>query len=294
MAALGAPAHASIFERAAGFASDGGTAVIDVCLVEGSSTEEKSQRCSGCAHAPNPGLNQVVAHVKQALAQSWEAHGGVRFVGFDWCTKRGPDRQNVVGLFIHPQAENAAYAGAGSLGRVDRADPGIGFKPWGNGAACIGFDWSAARMEYRFDCVEQYAIHEFGHVLGFAHEWRHPNKPRGCNDDPKHSEPLIADAGTDFVIASPAYDWDSIMTYTDACADVTGVRFGSTNLSPTDIAGVSAAYPRVGLSQSKVVPLPELGADHPAQPWGLAASSRPVVVLLSVSLVWRLRRRARR
>ena len=39
-------------------------------------------------------------------------------------------------------------------------------------------------------------------------------------------------------------DWDSIMTYTDACAHVTGVRFGSPNLSPTDVAGLEAAYPK--------------------------------------------------
>ena len=33
---------------------------------------------------------------------------------------------------------------------------------------------------------------------------------------------------------------NSIMVYEDACADVTGVRFGSTNLSVDDIYGVQA------------------------------------------------------
>lgn len=295
-ALLGASARASILETAARLSADAGVElVIPVCLVEGSSTRERSHRCAGCAHGPNPGLARVVERVRAALARSWEAHGNVRFVGFDWCKTLDGGTESVVGLFIHPRADNAAYVGPGSLGKVDRLDPGVGFKPWGNGASCIELDWSQARMEYRFDCVEQYAIHEFGHVLGFVHEWRHPNKPAGCNDDPTRSEPLVAAGSPDHVIVSPSYDWDSIMTYTDACAHVTGVRFGSPDLSPTDIAGVSAAYPRVSPKRpEQLAPTPALGGDDPANGWGVVAGGAPAALLLGATLVWRWRRRRAR
>jgi hypothetical protein len=295
MAALGSSfAQASIFQKAARFApDDAGYTTIPVCLIDGSTTRQKSARCPGCAHAGNPGLTQVVTHVKHALAQSWEAHSGVRFVGFDWCRNLATDGgevANTVGLFIHPRADNAAFIGTDTLGSFTRENAGISFKPWGNSAACIGFEVSAARMDYRFECVEQYAIHEFGHVLGFVHEWTHPDKPVGCNDGPRNTEPLSTDGG--YTIVNPAYDWDSVMAYTDACAHVTGVRFGSPNLSPIDIAGLEAAYPKgSGPDAARGMVVPDLGDDHPATDWPARVAIVPVGFLIGIVA---LRRRYRR
>jgi hypothetical protein len=284
------PAEASILHKEAKFASDdAGYSTVRVCLVEGSTSLQQSQSCPGCAHATNPGLTELVEHIRQALSQSWEAHSGVRFIGFDWCGTLG-DASGYVGLFIHPRADNVAYIGTGSQNRFDRGDPGVSFKPWGNGSACIRFDWSHLRMGYSFECVEQYAIHELGHVLGFVHEWRHPNTPAGCEIERSIStEP---DGGVGFAVSSQTYDWDSIMTYTDACAHVTGVRFGSPNLSPTDIAGLEAAYPRgVGPYAASATPL--LGERHPARGWGAKLLVPLAVFVLAAALARRVSARRR-
>jgi hypothetical protein len=103
-------------------------------------------------------------------------------------------------------------------------------------------------MEYHFECVEQYAIHEFGHVLGFDHEWLHPKTPRACLETMgRMGRPFVSPAVRQpekyWIIDPDHYDADSIMTYGRACADVTGVRFGSERPSPTDRAAVRAAYP---------------------------------------------------
>lgn len=125
----------------------------------------------------------------------------------------------------------------------------VEFMPWGRDAQCITYDWSTTHVEYTYDCVEQYAIHEFGHVLGFGHEMSHPKAPSAC----KVGEPQI---GTDYArtpradvrytVPNAGYDWNSIMAYNGDkkdCAKVTGVRFGSKNLSSGDIAGLMLAYP---------------------------------------------------
>lgn len=285
-----APARASVFHQPSRLAPGAdGLVTIPVCLVEGSSAEEKSPRCRACAHGVNPGLTRVVAQVRKALAESWEAHGGVRFVGFDWCRKLSPaEAKDHLGLYLHPGAVNAAYPAAHGRGKTDAADAALSFKPWGNDARCIALDWSSARMAYRFECVEQYAIHEFGHVLGFQHEWHHPKKPEGCTEG--RAEPLPDDPA-DFSVVGAAYDWDSIMTYTDACAQVTGVRFGSPRLSPGDVAGLEAAYPRAGPTPSAAAATPELGPDTAGNGWPPTAAGLPAAALLAGALLLRLRRR---
>ena len=241
-ALMGAPAvHASVFENGMRWPQNfAGYTVINVCIVNGSTTEQ-----SGWTLAATPSLDTVIAHVRSALAGSWEAHSSVRFAGWMSCDDVS-NTADYVGLYIHPDAPNLSTVGIDAKGQTsltwsatDNAKiAGVNFKPWGyNCKTFFGYD---------FACVEQYAIHEFGHVIGFVEEWEHPQVPAECskkNPIPNGSYAATYISSNSYTVVRSTYDWDSIMNYGDDCADVTGVRFGSTNLSPTDIAGVSELYP---------------------------------------------------
>jgi hypothetical protein len=226
--------------------------VIQVCVIEGSDTSEKGDGAqAGLIHDTNPSLAAVLQRVKVALINSWEKHSSVRFVGWKMCNDLSTaEREKSVGLFIHKDAENKSFIGTGALGKTAPENRGIQFKPWGNSFnRCIDYNGRTTHVEYSYDCVEQYAIHEFGHALGFLHEWTHPLTSSTCRAT--QTEHLVSEGEysttypTDksYVIVNPSdYDANSIMTYGDDCADVSGVRFGSENLSPYDIEGVKAVY----------------------------------------------------
>ncbi len=90
-------------------------------------------------------------------------------------------------------------------------------------------------------------IHELGHVLGFAHEWLHPATPAGCASVTPSGERPIAPGDPDYTITEAGFDFESLMTYNhgdnEECAAVTGVRFGSPNLSLGDRVGAQLVYP---------------------------------------------------
>ena len=54
---------------------------IPVCIVSGSDTARTVGDPSIVPHAPNPTLDQVLAQIRDALHQAWEANSPVRFVG---------------------------------------------------------------------------------------------------------------------------------------------------------------------------------------------------------------------
>lgn len=256
-------AKASVFQKSARWTPNSkGYVVIQVCVIEGSDTSEKGDGAqAGLIHDTNPSLAAVLQRVKVALINSWEKHSSVRFVGWQMCNDLSTaERGKSVGLFIHPDADNLSSIGTGALGKTSLDNRGIQFKPWGSSFnRCIDYNWRTTHVEYSYDCVEQYAIHEFGHVLGFLHEWKHPLTPSKCQAFKGESVVSAADSSTtyptdkSYVIVNPNdYDSNSIMTYDDDCADVTGVRFGSENLSPYDIEGVKTVYQPVTRGQFDV------------------------------------------
>ena len=216
--------------------SSSGKAEIEVCVLDESSTYQPAPWWS----LPIPSIDSAIGAVRHALEVSWERAGSVEFTGFDWCSNYSADeRENMVGLYIHPEAGNSSYLGTDARGKTSISNPGIQFKPWGNDFnSCIQWDWPSFAYKYKWQCLNQYAVHEFGHLIGAEHEWVHPEVPSSC----PQADPISSSNST-YLVVNEDYDYDSIMTYWEGCVDQTGVRFGSRNLSYWDRVGVRSAYP---------------------------------------------------
>ena len=262
-------ANASIFRIAGKWPEKyaKGIEPIKVCIVKGSSANQRadgSQR--GFTHQTNPTLEEVVAQVQIALMSSWSAHSPIRFDGYgpkisdlfkvfpkiklpELPTSVGNARvfiacppeipHDTIALYISPDTDNTSQVG---YNKPHEGSNFVNIRPWGRTRECISYNSAKARMEYRFDCARQYAIHEFGHRLGFAHEMQHPLAPSTCSNE--KNVRLSAADGNYLVINPNHYDFESIMAYDKDCANVTGVRFGSPDLSPVDIKGLQSAYPK--------------------------------------------------
>lgn len=297
-ASLAASADASVFENGTRWTtgSDGYT-LIRVCIVDGSSADETD---GGARHDPNPSLANVLGQVRDALRDNWEAYSSVRFVGWQDCSALNQSqRYEAAALYIDEHAGNSSRVGTRIRG-ITHCTPecsqvDIRFRPWGNDELCIWYNGARAVMEYQFSCVREYAVHEFGHAIGFVHEWQHPDTPEKCSNavrDPQGNlveQPLdptrirlstTYDKNYAYTIPNldDGFDRDSIMTYINkwvskdkrtvyddegTCADRTGERFGSRELDSWDRTGVAEVYPPVELGEYDVGVVPNARGSCP-------------------------------
>jgi hypothetical protein len=232
-----------------------GHARIPVCIVEGSSVAQLNADAPIPAlHPPNPTLAYVIAQIRDSLHDTWETGSSVRFVDWRPCPQlSAAERAAAVGFYIHPEAGNGAFPGRSGRGRTTAAENTIHIRPWGQNAnpdQCIRF--RELYFVYDIACAREYAAHEFGHVLGFQHEWYHPLTPSTCtNDDgvsplgPADLTDTWVDDGRYTISNRVQFDRESLMVYGSDCANVTGERFGSPGLSPFDAEGLRRIYPPV-------------------------------------------------
>jgi hypothetical protein len=255
---------------------DDGYALIPVCIVEGSSTAQESGN-KYLPHEPNPTLEVFLERVRAVLSSGWETHSGVRFVDWRPCAVLSDvERSKSVGLFIHPDAINSSFVGTKAMGK----SKGTQFIPWGFGASCIEFSFRSFRYEYKYDCMEQFALHEFGHAIALKHEWLHPLTPESCSSTRNTTEqPLPVNITSPIfgekdytVVNTDMYDWYSVMTYDKECANGDGDFYGSQELSPVDILGVKEVYPPPDFSAPTPSPMSQspfcnLGPHTPIRNW---------------------------
>jgi hypothetical protein len=203
--------------------------------------------------------------LESALSSSWELNSNVKFEGFVACSTLTPAQQaEAVGWhYSNDGPQNSSVGYSDCKGNVTP------------GSFCVqsGIPPSyvpACQNPLNFrECFSQYAIHEFGHVLGFEHEQDRWDRPCGCNSGGDTSY------GVPFVYYPPmgsygTYDQTSIMAYGDACtpSNSGSVRFGSPNVSSIDIGGLQSVYgaPPPPRANNQPVSAPKAAGQTDARP----------------------------
>lgn len=159
--------------------------------------------------------------VRLAVQRTWERSSQVRFTGWNACPANNP--HDAVRIRI---ADTTAAPATYSLGnRIPALDTGVilnfTFANWSQ--ECTQHD-----ATFRRHCIEAIAAHEFGHVLGFAHEQGRPDTPTEvCERNP---------AGIPGDTLVGAWDPQSILNYCNPRFNNDGM------LSETDVAMVQRYY----------------------------------------------------
>jgi len=165
--------------------------------------------------------------VQDQIQKTWVANSRVKFQ-WDVCPYQGRD----------PNVPGCPFAGGQSCNTVFVTIEDSGSAPhtnWlGNGGTSfngITFNftfnnWSTICQSSRESCIRAIAVHEFGHVLSFAHEQNRPDTPSTCNQ-------RQGDNG-DFTFG--LWDLSSVMNYCNPNWNNGGL------LSPTDIQGAQFIY----------------------------------------------------
>ncbi|MEM9669260.1 MAG: hypothetical protein AAF950_10080 [Pseudomonadota bacterium] len=152
------------------------------------------------------------AWTKSAVEATWEKVSRIDFQGWDLCT------EDSFGVRISVRDEGPHVTSLGQM--LQSPEDGVvlnfSFAEWGQPCA--------PHREY---CIRTLAVHEFGHVLGFAHEHNRGDRPTLCAEEPQGPMP-------DFVLTE--YDSSSVMNYCSEPWNNDG------RLSPLDVAGVRLIY----------------------------------------------------
>ena len=161
----------------------------------------------------------------QDIVTSEFAKVGFNFTGWKTCDSNGANIRIEVGDSLWPRVNaigknlNNVTGGMKLTFTFDRAGP-------------TGWAYRCKVNEnYRDNCIRNYALHEFGHVVGLAHEANRDDSR--CSQTTSHN-----------VIAVGEYDEDSIMNY---CANGTYIQNNLVpKLSDGDIAGINQLYASIG------------------------------------------------
>ncbi|OJT21365.1 hypothetical protein BO221_26440 [Archangium sp. Cb G35] len=165
-----------------------------------------------CWENPAPEHSQQRQATRDALAETWERHGGLRFTGWGACAP-GSGGIHIVVDDSHPRS----YVGY--------------FGPSAPTTMWLNFNsWCSANNYWT--CIKFVSVHEFGHALGFLHEQDRPDTPQWCKDQQTGH---VNTGSGDW----PIGDWDqySIMNYCNPTSYQTWL------LSGTDQWASGLAYP---------------------------------------------------
>jgi hypothetical protein len=217
---------------------------------------------SACSSAPDPTVgatkDDTTASTKENLfASSGDLWGENAVINLcwnfaDWETEKGWVEDAVtswsnsvkVSFAFWPDCDHSP-SGAIQLNEHDRdANNGPATGPGlGKGAQWVDLDfifanWDPSCMSNREYCIRAIASHEFGHVLGFAHEQNEAQTPEWCKE-------LKKPQGNNGDLYLTRWDQRSIMDYCspqwDGAGDVAGM------LSPLDRWGAQKVYGRKGI-----------------------------------------------
>jgi hypothetical protein len=242
--------------------------------------------CDGLASKPDPSIpgggppialdqNVLRPFIKKWILQTWAHAGQIDFEGWGDCFSDGDGFQRDAELtntvvIQFKDTDNTFNEEEDPTTRRYRA--GVSTK----GPTVVTYNWVWFMVAARGTPVDSLfnLIHEFGHALGFAHEWERPGyvAPAGCDTSEDPSE-------TSGLAITPFIDYKSIM---DKCQPTTGIF----SLSPGDVVGVQQAY---GRQQSgTLINFNGLCADiaHPGDPTTIGASIVDSTCLRSGTQDW--------
>jgi FG-GAP-like repeat len=177
---------------------------------------------------------EVTAFVKERISLTW---GAVLPFQFTWrdCPTSGGSTDVLLDLSRQDNSGMCSMAGRGLLTTPAQRSGDIT-----NAIGChVSFtaDWKASQDRLLYH--QRLLLHEFGHLLGFAHEFNRPDsagQPCGVPDNPGNGTLLTA-----------SYDPNSIMLSTYGCRNPDQYW-----LSPGDVAGATSIYgARAPFSSSK-------------------------------------------
>jgi hypothetical protein len=169
----------------------------------------------------NPSTNTAIEQqwVQRAVDRTWTRNSQVSFVGWGQCP--AANNRTTLRIQIADVHPNVKDLGSRLVNHATGMQLNFTFGAWSPSCANSG-------ATFRRQCIESIAVHEFGHVLSFAHEQNRPDTPTAtCTDAPQ---------GSNGNVTVGSWDLNSVMNYCNPLYN------GAGSLSPIDIQTVQQYY----------------------------------------------------
>lgn len=173
----------------------------------------RDKRIFVCWENASQSFQFEMALVRSAVAAAWERHSELEFVGWGDCAPGSTG----IRIRIEDSGPHVKYLGRALDGRMNGMALNFTFESW----------LPACSNGTKSDWINDIAVHEFGHAIGFTHEHNRDDTPSWCTNSPQ---------GTDPDTYLTKWDAESEMNYCYCDGDA--------ELSELDIKAVQALYGR--------------------------------------------------
>jgi len=184
--------------QSSGAATPGATADFGIQAYPLMTALWTNQNIVTCWENPTPAYTNQMSAVANAIADTWQAASRIRFSGWKLCPASSPEGQQLVRILIDDSGPNN---GPRTL-RLGKEVAGV---PNGVLLNFTFLHWGTECQTKVANCIKGIAVHEFGHVLGLAHEQNRPDTPGEC------LAPASGEYGNN--ISLTPYDPNSVMNY---------------------------------------------------------------------------------